>query len=514
MRWKNSVVACVVLLFFTTTANASFLSDLIRSIMVGVGEQQDVEKAPECTLSASDALARVVDLLGDGRQAEAEKFIKSAVKSHRDDVRILFAKAVLERSHWDKDAAQVWFAMARKAKGSKALSRAAWLSMKLDMQDSVEEKMDELISISDENPDNIFLLWLGAIQCREQSRSSSPLARSKKNRMAELGAERYEMLLEHFELGPVMMHHTYANILTEDLNRSNEALEHRFIAVSMAAKSWTLEGLADTLTHLKKYRWACVTWRQAAKMNGGKARYYNRWGDALFGLKCYVEAEEKYNEAIRRDSGNGYYWRDLGNTLARLGKEREDETVEAYQQAIELGNEGATEGMAWCYRTGHGVEKDEGKAFEYLQRYLGVNPSHAPSLRTMGFYYNEGAATEKNPRKAIEFYERAVVLEPGNWYGINGLAYALTCIEDSALQDHPRALGLAKRAVEMDENDSTLGTLAAAYFKNGKYEEAVQAMNQSIECWKSLNPEKPVPEKKLRQTEEYKDALAESMETP
>ena len=211
MRLKKYVAACAVLLFFTNAANASFLSGFIRSVAVAFAEQREIGNAPDCALSADDALARSIELLSDGRQAEAEDLIKSAVKSHRDDVRILFAKAVLERSHWNKDAADVWFAMTRKAKGNEALSRAAWLSIQLDQKKSVEGNMAELIRLSDENPDNIYLLWLGAIQCREQSKAFLQ-STSAGEEIAEMGKKRYEMLLKRFELGPVMLHHTFANI--------------------------------------------------------------------------------------------------------------------------------------------------------------------------------------------------------------------------------------------------------------------------------------------------------------
>ena len=511
---RISMSTGVMLLLFADTVTASFFADLIKSAVVSVSEQQEVENAPDCASSADDALAHVVELLSDGRQAETTDLLRSAVKSHRDDVRILFAKAVLERSCWNKEAAQVWFAMVRKAKGNEVLSRAAWLSMQLDQKESVDENLAELIRLSDENPDNVFLLWLGAILCREQSRHSSPLPRLERQRMAEIGAERYKMLLDHFEFGPIMAHHTYANILTENLNRSDEALEHRLIAVSMAARSWTLEGLADTLTTLKKYRWACVTWRQATKMNDGNARYYNRWGDALFGLKQYGEAAEKYNEAVLRDPEYGYYWRDLGTTLARLGKEREREAFDAYQQAVKLGVEEATTGMAWCYRTGHGVERDDKKAFDLYQHYRNANPKSAWVLRELAIYYNHGDGTEKNPKKALEYYEKAVALSPDNWCGLNGLAWTLNIIEEPELQDYPRAIELAQRAVEMDGNHETLGTLAMAYFKNGQYDEAVKTQERVVDFWRVRKAGNPVPEGVLIKLEEYRRAYEETMEVP
>ncbi len=513
MRLKKSVAACVVVLFFTSAANASIFSDFVRSIAVASAEQQDIQKAPDCTLSADEALVRSIELLSDGRQAEAERFIKSAVKTHRNDVRILFAKGVLERSRWDKTAAQVWFALARKAGGDETLSRAAWISMQLDRQSSVEENMAELIRLSDENPGEIFLLWLGAIHCRDQSRSNSRLSENLKEQMAELGGERYELLFKHFELGPVMAHHTYANILTEDLGDYDTALEHRIKAVSMEAKSWTLEGFADTLTNMKKYRWACVVWEQAAKKNNSNKRYYKRWGDALYRLKENNEAAEKYREAIRLSPKTGCYWKNLADSLLRAKGEKK-EIFEAYRRAVELGFEEATHGLGWCYSSGYGVEKDKKKAFELYKPYIESHPESPKMLRELGSYHNSDEGKSRNPAKAFECYEKAVALEPDNWYGLNGLAWTLTLVEDPALRDPPRALKLARRSVKLDTNDATLGTLAEAYFQTGQYEEAVQTQGRKIAFWKKIHPEKPVPEKQLKKLEEYKTALEGEKEAP
>jgi len=501
----------VVLLFCTSAPAASFFSDLLRGPVAAVVEQQEVAKAPGCTLSADDALVQAIELLSDGRQAEAEDFIKSAVKSHRDDVRILFAKAVLERSRWDKDAADVWFAMARKAKGAEHLSRAAWLSMKLDRHESIDENMAELIRLSDENPGNVFLLWQGAIQCREQSRHTSSLPVTQRKQMAEMGKERYGLLLKHFELGPVMVHHTYANILTEDTKDYDEALEHRILAVSMEAKSWSLEGFADTLTRMGKYRWACTVWEQSLEKQTD-ARCYNCWGDALKGLGKYEEAAEKYREGIRLRPQLGYYWRDLALCLKKL--DRDEEMFGAYQRAVDLGCEGALDDLGQCYRYGRGVEKDEEKAFELYQRYRKVKPKSTWILRALGSCYNKGVGTEKNPQKALECFEKAVALNTNSWVGLNGLALVLTSSEDPSLHDYPRAIELAKRSVAVNETGLNLNTLAVAYFKNGQYDEAVKAQERIIELWQLGNPEKPVPVGKLTQLKKYRKLQQEEGDSP
>ncbi|MCK4564472.1 MAG: SEL1-like repeat protein, partial [Verrucomicrobia bacterium] len=362
MRLKHCLV-CTVLLVCAGVAEAGFFESFVNTL----AENKAVEQAPDCKLSADEAYARSIELLSDGRQAEAEDLIKSAVKSHRDDIRILFAKAVLERSRWDKDAANVWFAMARKAQGNEALSRAAWLAGKLDRHEAVEENMAELIRLSDENPDEIYLLWLGAIQCREQSRNKTFKKIGKET--SKLGKYRYEKLLEKFRIGPVMVHHTYANILTEAIRDHKKALEHRMLAVSMEAKDWTLQGLGNTLFMMDKYEWANAVWARTVRLCPSDADYWNRWSTTLLFLHRYSEAEEKAQIAVRLCPWDKSYQKDLAliQKCAFENKEASQKFV-LCQQAVERGDKLALKDLAQCYFDGAGVKKDFDKAFELFQR--------------------------------------------------------------------------------------------------------------------------------------------------
>ncbi len=496
-----------VLLFCGGMAEASFFSDLVESMAVSITEQRDVAKAPDCELSADAALAKSIELLSDGRQAEAEDLIKSAVKTHRDDVRILFAKGVLERSRYNKVAGDVWFALARRKKDNKALSRAAWLSTQLDRGRSVDGNLAELIRLSDENPDDIYLLWLGAIQCREQSKQDDDVE------IAELGRERYEMLLRKFRIGPVMLHQFYANILAETLKDYETAMEHRVLAVSMEATGWSLFGMGNTLVSMKNYEWGSAVLARAVRTNPHNAKYVNRWGDALYYLKRYEEAEEKYRKAIRLRPRKGYYWSDLGLSLDKQGN-REEEMFKAYKRAVELGYDRSLGSLARCYRSGFGIEKDEKKAFELYLRYQKIYPNSSWVSRMIAECYHSGSGVERDAHKALDNFEKAVELAPDDSVALNSLAWNLVVNKDPELHDYPRAIELVKRSIALDENKYNLDTLAVAYFKNKQYDEAVKAQERIIELWKEKNPGKPVSKGKLKRLEKYRKALEDSKEAP
>ncbi|HNX53779.1 MAG TPA: hypothetical protein PKI68_08550, partial [Pontiellaceae bacterium] len=200
---------------------------------------------PPLTLSADEVWQKSIDLLSDGRQSDAEKLIDQAVQQYSDEARILFAKAVLERSRWFIDEANRCFAQLVKRFPDTDWAQAARLSLELDRHEAVEADLAALIQLAETSPDNIYLLWLSAIQCREQNNGI-------------LGRRQYEKLLSKFRVGPVLLHQTYANILEENLMDYETALKHRYLAVSMEAKHWSMRGLADTLVKLKRCDEACA----------------------------------------------------------------------------------------------------------------------------------------------------------------------------------------------------------------------------------------------------------------
>lgn len=504
MRLKKSLVAGALVLLCAGGVEAG-LSDLLKRSLVKLVEQQEIKKAPDCTLSADEALAQAVELLSDGRQAEAEDLVESAAKSHRDDVRILFAKAVLDRSRWSKASANVWFAMARKAKGNEALSRAAWLSMKLDRQEEAAGNIAELIRLSDENPDNIFLLWLGAIQCREQGKGN--VSKKQRQEMAEIGKVRYEMLLKHFRLGPVLLHHTYANTL-DDLQEYEEALEHRTLAVSMEAKGWSLDGLAFTLYKLKKYDRSNAIYARVLRRNPSGDTYWARWGNTLSAMKRYEEAEEKYRRALHLAPKEGWIWDNLGRCLHNLGKD--EEQFEAYQQAVDLGCDSGLDGLGLCYEYGRGVAKDEEKAFELYWLYKEKNPNSVWAANKLAHCYSSGMGVEKDVLKGRQYFEEAVRLDPDNSSALNELAWNLAVFEDALPHDFPRAIKLLKRSVALDEKEYTLDILTVAYFDSGQYEKALEALEHLIQFHRVQDPGIPVPEHLVKRRAEYKKVLLES----
>jgi len=292
MMSKGFIIGLVSVLIYGM-AEASFLSDLLTN----GAELNQVNAAPNCSLKADAAYNRVVDLLSDGRQVDAEKFILSALKTHSSDMQLLFAKAVLERSRWSKQSARFWFSKVQTAKGEDYFKQIALLSTQLDKGQMIEKNIEPFFQLVDQHLDDVFIVWLGAIQCRQQTRSNSTVARSQKLPIAKRGKKYYEILLKKFRVGPVMLHHTYANLLTESLREYDLAMKHRELTLFMTSRHWALQGVANTLLDMGEYEKANAVWARLARMRPRDSSYLFSWGITLDKLGRHAEASEKHNKA-------------------------------------------------------------------------------------------------------------------------------------------------------------------------------------------------------------------------
>lgn len=505
------IMICIGLLF-VPPSYASFFGNMVKGFIAQAEVRHEMATAPPCTLSVNEAYAHSIELLSDGRQAEAEEFLSSAIKCYREDERILMAKAVVERSRWcNQETAEVWFRLLIRKASKDYRTEAARLQMSLDQHKKADENMKELVRISDEQPDDVYLLWLTAIQCREQSKRED-VSPDFRLLMAKLGKKQYEKLISKFRIGPVMLHHTYANILEERLGEYEKALHHHLRAVSMEASSWSLEGLADTLYKLGDYDWANAIWARAVRLDPSSTRCQNRWGDTLYKLKCYAEAEKKYRAEIVLNPDGERGWSDLGRVLYQQGRYEEsvvacekaanlnpeegfswywlscslgklnryEEMVSCCEKAIERGRYWAAGDLGWCYQFGYGVEKDIKKACELYLLCSEKTDSDFARWR-LAECFAEGTGVEKDLKASVKYYEEALSIDPDDVDALSSYAWQLATNSDESFHDYSKAVMLAEKSVAAEEQPCNLNTLAVAYEKNGQHELAVQTQRRLME---------------------------------
>ncbi len=110
-------------------------------------------------------------------------------------------------------------------------------------------------------------------------------------------------------------------------------------------------------------------------------------------------------------------------------------------------------------------------------RQLSGSAGDANTYRALAAIYHERG----DLGKAAWAYENILRLNPHDDVALNNLAWILATAEDRTLVDFPRALSLAKRAVEINRTPTFLDTLAEAYYVNGFYEEALRTIEEALE---------------------------------
>lgn len=464
------------------------------------GSAKSGETAPPAPVVA-DAYDQSITLLSEGRQSDAEALIDEALASQMGDVRFWFAKGVLRRSRWRKDDALYYFSQLIRGFPLSVEARAAELSLYLDAEMDAERNLRELIELSDRHPDNIYLLWLSAIQCREQKNGP-------------MGHRQYEKLLNQFEVGPVLLHQSYANILTEQLNDYEKALKHRRIAVSLEPRGWSYQGLANTLREMGRYEESCAAWEKCLALDSDYFKYWYQWGKTLFEMSLYEQALEKFEKAtaLNSESDWGLYYMVLCNfrlkrneecaTLAEAlldrgmhskvmrtvhsfrkksgGRENLLELVkhldqlalveqahdlynlgsryergdgvsrdvatamELYEEAACMGNAKAATRLADHYAAGNGVEINDAEAFRWYQ--LSAQAGDSGGQAGLGWCYQHGRGVEKNWKEAVRWYQAAA--DQGNVVGLVRLA---DCYETGTgvEQSREKAGKFRRRALEI-----------------------------------------------------------------
>ncbi len=89
--------------------------------------------------------------------------------------------------------------------------------------------------------------------------------------------------------------------------------------------------------------------------------------------------------------------------------------------------------------------------------------------------------------EALTVLEKLVAAYPGDYSLLNNLAWLLVTVEDPALRDPRRAVGLARRSLMVaPENFSVWSTLSEAYYRAGDYPRALQAAEEALRLGQTL----------------------------
>ncbi|KAK8871931.1 hypothetical protein M9Y10_007677 [Tritrichomonas musculus] len=119
--------------------------------------------------------------------------------------------------------------------------------------------------------------------------------------------------------------------------------------------------------------------------------------------------------------------------------------IKYYEEAAELGNSYAINGLGVCYYNGEGVKQNYAKAIEYYKKGAELGNSYA--INGLGLCYENCEGVARNMARAIECYEKSA--EMGNHCALRNLAI---CYEDG--------VGVTRnmsKAIEYYEKSAKLG---------------------------------------------------------
>ncbi len=258
------------------------------------------------------------------------------------------------------------------------------------------------------------------------------------------------------------------------LGRFEEALREANRAIALRkdyAKALYLRGLLHSRRHAPHKALEDYTAAVAARPDYVKA--WNNRGNILKQLDRPAEALDCYNKALALDPG---YLRALYNRAALRRHSGDYQGAEEdYTSCLTINPqfEEALYNRATLFLTQGRLPE----ALDDYNRLIHLAPAHVKA-------YNNRAGIHKQLEeyeKALADCRRAAELRPDNPRYLAHYAWALAAFPAEGLRDGPRALGLARRACELDgRSHSSLKALAAAYAECGQFEKAAAAAQEAL----------------------------------
>lgn len=297
-----------------------------------------------------------MDYLSRGRQKDAEWLVGEACMEVPDCRRLWFLKGVMQRSRFDWQLARDSFAKAYSKGDVSVPSEAANIVVPMDMNIGIEPGFAALEGMIEEHPDEILVRWLYGIEARYHDRHVG---------MAE---KQFKEILKEWKVAPVMVHQTYAKLLTTDLDKPKKALEHRLLAVELEPQPWSYQGLANTYKRLGRYKKADAVYGKLLEMQPYNSINWIQWGNCRFYMQDYGGALVKYAKADLLNPSDVSPLIFQGRCLEKTG--RAAEGFRKYEEALER-HPGHPQAKAYASHAmlyGYGTKPDIEAALETCRR--------------------------------------------------------------------------------------------------------------------------------------------------
>ena len=254
----------------------------IMLLALSAHAQSEWGAKPEYTRAVYD---EAMEYLAKGRQKDAEWLLEEACSEVSDSRRLWFLKAVMQRSRVEWELSHDSFKKAFVEEDATYISKASAIVVTIDGNQAIGPGFQALEELINEHPEDMLLRWLYGIEARFHGRHIVEAERQ------------FKKILREWKIAPVMVHQTYAKLLTSDLGKPKQALEHRLLAVELEPEPWSYQGLANTYKKLERYKKADQVYEKLIEMKPYNFIYWIQWGNCRFYMEDYKGAFQKYAKA-------------------------------------------------------------------------------------------------------------------------------------------------------------------------------------------------------------------------
>src|ERR1039457_1321085 len=273
---------------------------------------------PSPQLYPSQIESRFLELLSAGKQSEAEDLIETYTSMYPNNQRMVFLRASCLRSRFMVREAAPLFASVIELEPNSVYGKGALQILYLDLKKEPGQHFEVLRRLVLENPNDMMLRWMIAVQCRAYDKN-------------EEGMKHFQKLLEKWNPGPVLVHQTYGNLLDE-LKRHVEALVEHRKAAELEPKGWSYQGLGNTLVLLNRCADANEIFKKSVELSPERSEYWQSWA---WGLLCegkFDESIAKCEKAITLNPENYIAWEYWGRCLELQGKLQD--ALQKYRKSV------------------------------------------------------------------------------------------------------------------------------------------------------------------------------------
>jgi len=209
-----------------------------------------------------------------------------------------------------------------------------------------------------------------------------------------------------------------------------------------------------------------------AKEKGHKSYIEFFLGELEYIKGDYESALLHYIQAVKQNSKNPFFLKNLGVTYSLLGKEKK--AIELFERALKINpdnyNSLRSKGVSLSK-----FGKDK-QAIELFDRALEINPDDYKSLRSKGVSLSKFGKDEQ----AIELFERALKINPDDYNSLRSKGVSL-----SKFGKDEQAIELFNRALKIKPNDyQSMWSKGVSLSKFGKDEQAIELFDMALE----INP--------------------------